>query len=474
MSVTINQKPHLSLVQVGQPILYSVIDTNVLANYVNVRYHATVRVVKGDFLNSTQQILSTLKTTPNASGYGIFDLRDVLETELYPDYTIDHTNSYTKCMGYTGQDTQGFPIHHLTKMSTSTGHGMVLMVEFEVRGALNSSAQIKKIGSGVQDSVRFITNNVPAANDILYQDVTTDNYYFYAGDYGMNYLPAATGNLATNMPERSAARMTDVGVTAFYQNLTIYHGNVSIDKIDFQFYDKDDVNLGDVGLSAQITNGGNSSQVGGVEYDSNKLFLYAGVYPGNLRQWTTIPAGTTYYSYRAKTGSSTNKSRKYWIDIIEECDRPFTRLTWLNKFGSWDYYNFTTKSVKTTTSEKKYFNAANGDWSGDRFTHTHYRGGKTAYNVNSMEKTTLHTDYLSESDAQWLESVITSPEVYIINEGNDWNDGEATPLKSDMRDLVEPVIVTNNSISRKTVMNEGLIEHTITIERNRKNNIHRI
>ena len=175
--------------------------------------------------------------------------------------------------------------------------------------------------------------------------------------------------------------------------------------------------------------------------------------------------------------SSTNatKSKTYTVNIVDECKFPVVRLCWLNKFGVWDYYNFNKKSVRTTSSNKKYYNSSSGDWSGDRFKHNYYSGGKTAYSVSSKESISLNSEYITEEDALWLEGLINSTSVFLIKEGSGWTIGD-TPVTefTNFRDVIEPVIVTSSSVVRKTVVNDKLIMHSFNIEKSINNNTNRI
>jgi hypothetical protein len=65
-------------------------------------------------------------------------------------------------------------------------------------------------------------------------------------------------------------------------------------------------------------------------------------------------------------------------------------------------------------------------------------------------KETLNTEWLTEPQANLIEKLIMSTDVYVIQNP----DSEYT----------EPVIVTDSSLIRKTVANDKLIQYTIKIE----------
>ena len=91
-------------------------------------------------------------------------------------------------------------------------------------------------------------------------------------------------------------------------------------------------------------------------------------------------------------------------------------------------------------------------------------GGSRSFNVSSKESIQINTDYISEEDGMYLEGLIMSPEVYLINK---YEASDATGL---INKYVEPVLLTDSSITRKTKANDKLINHTFTIEKSKSTN----
>ena len=155
-------------------------------------------------------------------------------------------------------------------------------------------------------------------------------------------------------------------------------------------------------------------------------------------------------------------TKAYTINII--CDSEFgyegIRLAWLNKFGSWDYYTFNKKSVKSLTTRKSQYTQLGGTWNKGSYRPHGYKGGMKNFRVNAKESIKLNTDYLTDAESIWLEELLNSPEVYIINTySSDDTDGI-------INKYVEPVILTTSSFTRKTQANDKLIQYTIDVERN--------
>lgn len=467
MAITIEQEPHSSVMPVGQDVIFSVSDSTVLASHVNVRFFCDI-YFSGSAPSSATKI-STLKTTPNAAGSGIFDLRRTLEAGLSPDYMADRSNAAVSFQGSTTFEEA--PIHYIAEYSRSSNTSGVFYCNFYVKGSATPSDPVSVVGSLVASDKFYIFNCVPDFSDKLFN--TAGNYHYDMNDLEL-YQNSTTSKFLTDMPTQVYAGINDVGTVGLFHTLNHYDSTYSgIGDIHYTFKDVNGNVLGTEFRTCSAAFGGGGTY-GTSTSITDRTLLFSGIYPANIKQAFTIPAGTTSYDVKCRSTSQVQKSRIYTVNIVEECEFPVTRLCWLNKYGVWDYYNFNKKSVSSTSSSKKFFNSSKGNWSGSKFKHNHYSGGKTAYSVDSKDSITLNTEYLSEEAGIWLESLINSPEVFLIKEGSSWNEGDTeTSTFTDFRDMIEPVIITNSSVSRKTVINDKLIMHTFTIEKSISNNTHR-
>ena len=466
MAITIEQKPNYSAIPVGQDVIFSISDATVLATYFNVRFYCDV-----EFSSTTEALQSkivTLKTTPNAAGSGIFDIRRSLEAELSADYTLDSDNSNVKFKGDAGLEDA--PIHHIAKYTTSKNSSGNFTCKFYVKGSTTARGSIGIVGSTVSSDSFFVYNGAPDSEDVV--SVSNGEYFYDLATMGL-LMSTSSAQFLTGMPTRTYATLSDVGTVGLFQGMgNFISGLTGISSILFSYYDVNGSLLSDTSLSCSVSTGGTSLSASTT--DSTKAFIFAGVYPANIRQHTTIPTGTSYYTFEGKSSAGVSKTKAYTVHIIEECNYPVTRLCWLNKFGTWDYYNFTVKSTKSKSADRKFYNSTRGDWSGSKYKNNHYKGGKRVYQVNSRDTMTLNTDYLLEDEGIWLESLMSSSEVFLIKEGSNWELGDASISHSDFRDLVEPVIITNSAITRRTKVDDTLISHQFTIEKSNSNNTHRL
>jgi len=134
----------------------------------------------------------------------------------------------------------------------------------------------------------------------------------------------------------------------------------------------------------------------------------------------------------------------------------------LNQWGAWDYYTFTQKSVRNLTTQGTTYNQLEGSWNEGRYRINSYKGGKKAFRVNSTERISMNTDFVSADFNIMFEELINSPEVYML-------DGYQTAdsVYSALNQYVTPVRLTTSSFTKKTIANDKLIQYTFEVEKSK-------
>jgi hypothetical protein len=87
--------------------------------------------------------------------------------------------------------------------------------------------------------------------------------------------------------------------------------------------------------------------------DAKKSIEHLGCFPGNLQNWAStfkslVAAGTVqggYYFISAVDYTADTMTQTYRINLNCPTAKNYVpiRLCWLNQWGCWDYYTFTTK-----------------------------------------------------------------------------------------------------------------------------------
>lgn len=166
----------------------------------------------------------------------------------------------------------------------------------------------------------------------------------------------------------------------------------------------------------------------------------------------SIPKSTSYYDAMNRYW----KTSETWTFNIEcPCDRYKSyHIAWLNECGGLDYYKFNMRSDKSLTIEKSIYekklpsvqsNMGYKYKTGDR--------GRQIYNTKSVETIVARTNFLTQSELDWIKYIYESPEVY-------WVD--------DVNNKLVPVNITETSVEEPNKLNRGeagsLYIYTITME----------
>ena len=454
MAVSIDQRPLYRVLPIGQQVMFSVSEPTTVATKFKVKFVAEVRVSSSAGINpnSSDDLIGTFKTTPNNAGVGMFDLRPILETFVSPDNEPSSTANAT----YKGipKSIATFPIHLVDKYSLSDKSIKFFAVRFLVESAPSAT-----------DAVGSPTNETDSAeftmfNGVLqYDDVLTKS--LFGNDYGYNLqnfeLTDNDSQFLSNAPTTQYARLTDYGTFPFLN--FVPNSTDKVSSLTLKYYNSSGVQLGtDEDVPNQTSNGGVAS-VG----DSNTMLNYFGGFPANLDGWSTTwdthKANISYYTIQDGNGDSV----LYRINILCPNLKGFEaiRLAWLNQWGTWDYYTFNMKSTRSIQTNRTSYTQLGGTWNESTFKISDYKGGKKNFRVNSTEKIKLNTDFVTEAEGVWLEELINSNEVYIVN-------GFSSDVSNTITNkYIDPVVLTTSSYVKKTIANDKLMQYTIEIEKSK-------
>jgi hypothetical protein len=456
--VSIDQQPLYRVLPIGQQVIFSISEPTIVATMFKVKFIAEVHVSNTAInLSVTDDLIGTFKTTPNNAGVGIFDLRPILESFVSPD-----NEPYSKApfvSEYKGSPalTQMFPIHLVDKYSLSNNSIKYFAIQFKIEFAETADGTVLSPGDGVNINNADNTIQYTMFNGVLqYDDVLTLD----GNDYGYNLelfeLTDSDSKFLSNAPTTQYARLTDYGTFPFLN--FVPNSTDKVTSITLKYYDSSDVQLGADYVLNTTANGG----VGSVG-DANTMLNYFGGFPANLDGWSTTwdthKADISYYTIQDGNGDSV----LYRINIICPNERGYEgiRLTWLNQWGTWDYYTFNQKSTRTLTTNRTSYTQLGGTWNESSFKIAGYKGGKKNFRVNSTEKIKLNTDFVTEAEGIWFEELINSNEVYILN-------GFSTDTANTITNkYIDPVVLTTSSFVKKTIANDKVMQYTIEIEKSK-------
>lgn len=475
MATLIKQKPLFDVLPVGQQVIFTVENTNAVTNFFNVKYLAEVHIGSSPIdLSTSNQLIGTFKTTPNNVGVGIFDFQSILEGYVSSDNNgvaqgtgaIAGSFSSYKDVDYTLQTPH--PIHVIDRFARSLNSIRYFAIQFKAEGASTQTGAVGIIDNSAKNSDQFtFFNGVLQLENYL--TLTGDNYGY---DLTSNLLvlssSTANSKFLTNAPTTQYANVDDYGVMSFLNFIPDTTSNGRVKQFTLTYYNSSGVSIGSEVIVQGYANGGATN------FDSlSTKLLYFGCFPANLRNTSStfqalVTAGTIqggYYTIQPETMDGT-LGQIYTINVNCPTTKGYEsiRLAWLNQWGTWDYYTFTMKSVRSTSTNRTTYTQMQGTWNDSRYRIDGYKGGRKNFRVNSTERISVNTDFVTEADAVWFEELINSQDVYIIK---GFDASESAPYNTITNKYVEPVLVTTSSYTRQTIANDKLMQYTFEIERNK-------
>ena len=464
----IEQKPLYTRLPIGQDIIFVVSNNTAVANELKVKFIAKVYI--SDTTPASTNLIGTFKATPNGAAVGMFNFRDILENYVKPDNMAYQGSSYK---GTVTTLTRKNYLHTIDKYSLNTNTVRYFQIHFSVEylggydgvNPADDNVVAEQVGTTAPVTTYTMYNGYLKHTDQLKLNGLDFGFDIAAGT-GTVFFPAAPfSRYLTNAPTTQYANLDDYGTLAFlapYNTIADY-----VNKIEFEYFDSTGASLGTDVVAKSTFTGAYATWGAHVAHG----LVYMGCFPGNLRNWSTnfqalVTAGTIqggYYTVSAQKSSGASSLEVVTINLNCPTAKNYEsiRLCWLNQWGVWDYYTFTKKSIKTLTTQGSTYDQLGGTWNESAYYLDTYKGGKKAFRVNTTEKITMNTGFVTEDFNVMFEELINSPEVYLL-EGY-----QADLITPALNQYVTPVRLTTSNFTKKTVANDRLLQYTFEIEKSR-------
>jgi hypothetical protein len=459
MSATlIEQHPLYDTLPVGQDVIFTVSNTSVVSSYTNVKFIAEVHISSGNppITATSTDVVGTFKTTPNNAGVGMFDFRPIIESFVNADNLARKDSAYKLTVNTEGTNV---PIHLIDKFSGNLNSMRYLAIQFKVE-YINTAGNL--ITTGVVNSDLYNIFN----GYLKY----TDAMDLVGVDFGYNIsnfnLSNTSDSFLSNAPITQYANLEDYGTVA------LLSPNNDLDYIKLIYKDSANVQIGQNHITKNLLNGAYNSYNGSIGMN----LLFFGCFPANLQNWSItfnalVSAGTIEGGSIVVQAFSTTQaiSKEYIINVNCPTLKGYEpkRLCWLNQWGAWDYYTFTMKSSKMISTKGSTYQQIEGSWNESAYKINGFKGGKKAFRVNATEKITMNTDFVNESESEWFEELINSPEVYILEGFQSDLNYTGTLTIPAMNQYVTPTRLITSSYTKKTVANDKLMQYTFEVEKSK-------
>jgi len=383
--------------------------------------------------------LQRIKQQPNPYGYGVFNVGQILKSYVSSDDVWK-----TQLFATSSNANMDFRVLFGEEYGTSLSSSITLY-----NGISVTAGDPAKSGSNFYT----FTNGLVDPYDAVNWNFASASYYTAASasvpsTYNHN-------NVLTNAANTQSINDGDYFTFSFYNgnfdNSALYAQDIFYVQIQWYNSAGSVIQNDDLGYNTTATGGGprpNFTDLwsdGGV-YDtqnSGTRLIHVGVGPQNLEDaGFTIPTNWAYYRVLV-TGQSDDGlensngvfATRWFTKATGECAYNGVRFAWKNEFGVWDYYTFTLQSDSNFTIERQAYEQSFVNFSTATTSVTYdksRRGSRQFYNALNNVKT-ANSNWLSQTDADWLRELFFSANVY-IQDGTD----------------MKPVVINSANLTEKT------------------------
>ena len=380
--------------------------------------------------NGSLTPVATVRVYPTPSEFGgdhraYVDVSRILQSKLGHDISIPTAN-------------------HLGFLPNTNSHyEYALLVQEE---DVNSSGAYEVLGLGQFYEVKSVWNGVQ--NNIDWLDFTPSDYLMDTGAGNHKFL--------TDGPT-----VTDTRDVSANQSASLYFiGTEDNAPQGYYLTTYSDFNAGGSQLSNILVSNPYAAAMS-AGYTKRFLRVPVGTYDIPLTNPTQYSSGSPAtvlnnvksYSIRLWDNSANPISEIVTFNIDRNCSK-YTpvRLHWMNRLGGFDAFNFDLKSEESTNVARKQYDQQAHTFTGTAWGYTKARRGRTQYDTQLSSMLKVNTNYLTEAESVWMESLFTSPEVY-----------------QEVNNELVAVNIDGRSIQKKTSLNDKLMQYTFKLEYSLKN-----
>jgi len=389
-----------------------------------------------DIKDENNVLIQRVKQQPNPSSKGIFDLGNLIPTQLGPTDRVWDISVATRVTS----SAKEFNILFGEEYGTSVSSSVTLYNGAGSPGdpAVSQPTQIFFLLDGVVDPNELVNWNFNSGSKYAEEDPTDD--VTFSHQFGLTPF------------DTSSIRLGDYHTISFFNGNAVGNGdnpNLAMDVFaaTFKQYDANGV-IGSTDIiyntaGPRTTNTEFWTDVYTDQSGSTRLIHFPAGPQNLVDAGISLDSDLAYYTvdFTAQATDTFPNSNGVWgsyrFDITTaNCGYDGVRFAYKNSYGVWDYYNFSlaetsTSDIERQQYEQSFVNFSNTD---NNVAYDRERRGKNNYYNKITKRRTANSDYLTQTDADNLRELFYSTDVYVQQA-----DGEYFP-----------VIINNASITEKT------------------------
>jgi len=452
MAVTLLQTPHLPFDQVygPNPVTLTGIPTDPTTGVITADKYV-LRIFR------LGRLIADLRQTPNAVGNAIFDIQNVLQTQLkVSPNNIEETGLIGNDLANSANESTPYELH----IGSETNGFVTIDSISQTFFAFGGVKEYYQVPYNSDPYVPLIDQPSSNCTIILQQaQPFTDLKDFRLGGEITDGKPAWLTN---------DMRVYDHYVTPNDMTTISYYNGIrasgptsaqGIDAFKFEFFDNN-VSFDEYTYYNITSNGGGPNVAPGDNviptYPNKAITLGTG--PKNFVDFQSDC--THYYvsshAYDPCFDTDLTDTSLHYVhrfNIIQEgCnDFPQYQFSWLNSYGFRDYYSFSKRKDRNIAIKRNEFLQEAADYNSAQYNVNIYDRGTTVYSQTLQENFTAFTDYLSDEEALFLQGLFTSADVKVR-----FNDA---PLSERFKWI--PISLLSTAYTEKTIRKDKLFQYDI-------------
>ena len=436
MAITLSQQP--TSPNMGNNDLLYVVDST-QKTQPQFQYLCDIYESGSVYSTSSANYVQRIKQQPNPTGYGVFNVGQILIQYLGDD------KPWKAALLQTSSFTQGdFIVRFGEQYSTSISGTLTTYNGINTTPSQNpakTGSAFYSITNGLVDPYDAVAWNFPSAS-------------YYTEEVASAYITFSHQHALTNASTTQSINDGD------YATIALYNGNFDNNSvtaqdvfyIQYTYYNAAGSTLGTDSYTNWTDAGGGPRTNPTALWDDFGVYnsqsastrlLHIGVGPQNLDDvGYTLPA--TWASYKVEVfgqgddgleNSDGVWATRWFTKATGECSYNGVRFAWKNEFGVWDYYTFTLQSDSSVDIEREGYEQTFVDFStaNNSIPYDKSRRGQTQFYNALKRKRTANSNWLTQAEADWMNELFFSSNVY-IQDGTD----------------MLPVIITSANVVEKT------------------------
>jgi hypothetical protein len=207
------------------------------------------------------------------------------------------------------------------------------------------------------------------------------------------------------------------------------------------------------------------AQLYGTQAEDRIKLIPSGV--ANLKNWlvgqgsSLDVVGSDWYKIQLlDTFDNVIDERKFY----PTCEVKYTpiQLAYISKYGTWNYATFFKRSEETIDKTSQEYRTITGNVQNGAYTYGLHNPMYKKYNTNAKRRLTINSGFVDEAFKEVMEQILLSEYVLVVANSTVTKDGSTYTYTANNGTIAANV--STNSLTKKTKVNDKLIEYTLDLE----------